>query len=289
MRQLEICYSNIDHSIIKPLFEKREKFSHKGDYGHGLLIAGSFGMGGSAVLAARAALRSGLGLLTVHIPNKLYDIIQISVPEAMCTIDVSNTIFSGIDWQELDMYKAVAVGPGLGKSPETALAVAKLIESCKYPMVIDADALNIIGAHSQLLDSIPENSILTPHPKEFGRLIGRYVIGQEAIRLQMELSIDKKIIIVLKGANTSVSTPDGKLWINTAGNPGMATAGSGDVLSGVILGLLTQGFDPVNAAIAGVYVHSVAGDIAASKKGETSLIASDIISYLGEAFMCVAL
>jgi len=287
MSKLQIDYSIIDHTIIKSVLKKRDKFSHKGDYGHGLLIAGSYGMGGSAVLAARAALRSGLGLLSVHIPNKLYDILQISVPEAMCITDASDTIFSEANYNELNKYKAVAVGPGIGQAPETGLALAKLIENYDNPMVLDADALNIMAAHSDLFDSIPSNSILTPHPKEFSRIIGKYVSDQEAIKIQMELSIDKKVIIVLKGANTSVSTPDGKLWVNSAGNPGMATAGSGDVLSGILLGLLTQGYNPVQAAIAGVYIHSVAGDIAASIKGETSLIASDIVNYLGEAFISV--
>jgi len=287
MSKLQIDYSIIDHNLIKSILKKRDKFSHKGDYGHGLLIAGSYGMGGSAVLAARAALRSGLGLLSVHIPYNLYEIMQISVPEAMCIIDSSNTIFSDVNCEELNKFNAVAVGPGIGKAPETVLALFNLIKNCSNPMVLDADALNILGVHSELFDSIPRNSILTPHPKEFSRIIGKYVSGQEAIKIQMELSIDKKVIIVLKGANTSISTPDGKLWINSAGNPGMATAGSGDVLSGVILGFLTQGYSPVKAAIAGVYIHSVAGDIAASIKGETSLIASDIVNYLGEAFLSV--
>lgn len=287
MNQQYIDFKLLERVYVNSFFKQRDRFSHKGHYGHGLLVAGSYGMGGAAVLAAKAALRSGLGLLSVHIPKKLYNILQISIPEAICSIDSLETHFSGVNGEELNRYKAVAVGPGIGKAPETVLALAKLIKEWEGPMILDADALNIISAHKEFFAWLPENSILTPHPKEFSRIIGKSVSREEAIDLQIELSIKEKLVIVLKGAKTSISTPDGKLWINSTGNPGMATAGSGDVLTGVILGLLTQNYDAKQAALAGVYTHSVAGDIAATKKGETSLIASDIIDYLGEAFQYV--
>ncbi|MDD2584553.1 MAG: NAD(P)H-hydrate dehydratase [Bacteroidales bacterium] len=286
--QPSVNYKLIEKSLIASFVRKRERPSHKGDYGHGLLVAGSFGMAGAAVLAAKAALRAGLGLLTVHVPQKIYNIIQISVPEAICSIDSLETVFSGLNSDELNRYKRVAVGPGIGKAPETVVALAKLIRDCDTPMILDADALNIISVNKELLSSIPENSILTPHLKEFSKIVGKQSVSRkEAIKLQIELSINKKVIIVLKGADSSISTPDGELWVNSAGNPGMATAGSGDVLTGVILGLLTQGYDAKQAALAGVYLHSVAGDIAASNIGETSLIASDIVDYIGEAFLKV--
>lgn len=279
-------YNIIERSLITSFIKKRDKFSHKGNYGHGLLVAGSFGMGGAAVLAAKAALRAGLGLLTVHIPKKLYNILQLSIPEAICSIDSSETVFSGVDREQLDRYRAVAVGPGIGKAPETVHALSDLIKDCSSPMILDADALNIISKERGLFKSIPENSILTPHPKEFSRIIGKQIVSrEEAIKLQIELSINKKVIVILKGANSSISTPGGELWVNSAGNPGMATAGSGDVLTGIILGFLTQGYSAKQAALAGVYIHSVAGDIAASYKGEISLIASDIVNYLGEGFI----
>lgn len=298
-QSLETPFNMVDNSVVKSILKKRKKFSHKGDYGHGLLVAGSFGMGGSAILASRAALRSGLGLLTVHVPGRLYNIMQVSVPEAICTIDESDNIFTscfgndvhniGIDsyGNELVKYKAVAVGPGIGKAPETVAALEEILSKCDKPMVLDADAINIISSHKELLKLVPENSILTPHPKEFARIAGDYSDTRDGAMMQMEFSREHKVTIVLKGANTSISTPGGSLWFNPLGNPGMATAGSGDVLGGVILGLLTQGYDAEQSAIAGVYIHSMAGDLASAQKGEASLVAGDIVDHLGEAFVNV--
>jgi NAD(P)H-hydrate epimerase len=290
-------YFMIDSGVVEALLRRRDKYSHKGNYGHGFLIAGSYGMAGSAVLAAKGALRSGLGLLTVHVPRRLYDIMQISVPEAICTLDSSENVFTSCFGRgsfgynsdaygtDLDRYSAVAVGPGIGKAPETVNALSDILAKCDAPMVIDADAINIISSHKDMLGMIPENSVLTPHPKEFARIAGEYSDSRDGAEMQMKFSAENKVTVVLKGAHTSVSTPDGKLWFNSTGNPGMATAGSGDVLGGVILGLMTQGMEPGDAAVAGTYIHGLAGDIATSRIGEASLIAGDIVESLGEAFV----
>jgi NAD(P)H-hydrate epimerase len=246
-------------------------------------------------------LRSGVGLLTVHVPQKLYDIIQISVNEAICTLDSSNHIItscfgSGVYGSketigshcDLDKYSAIAIGPGIGKAPDTVSAFKELLKFYDNPMVIDADAINILSSHKEMLKYVPEFSILTPHPKEFRRMVGDYANTEEAIEKQVNFSRDNRVIIVLKGANTSISTPDGMLYFNSTGNPGMATAGSGDVLCGVLLGLLAQGYTPEASAIIGVYLHSLSGDIAAEKLGQESLIAGDIIENLGGAFLKIS-
>ncbi len=284
IERLKTPYNMIDEASVRKILKKRGKYSHKGDYGHGLLIAGSTGMAGSAVLSAIGALRAGLGLITVHVPKRLYDIIQISVPEAICTTDSSENIFTSIVEKELDKFSAVAVGPGLGKAPETVTALRELVSRCNKPMVIDADAINIISVNRDILRDLPHNSVLTPHPKEFTRIAGESADSREAVEKQVKFSADNGVTVVLKGANTTVSTPDGELWFNSTGNPGMATAGSGDVLGGVILGLMTQGYCARDAAIAGVFIHSLAGDIVASKYGEESLISGDIARHLGDAF-----
>lgn len=263
-------------------FTKREKFSHKGNYGHALLIAGSYGKMGAAVLASRACLRSGVGLITTHIPRKGYEIMQISVPEAMCSIDSSEVCFSEIP--ALDKYTAVGIGPGLGLDKTSENAFKRLLESKVTKMVIDADALNILSSQRDLLDLLPENAILTPHHKEFERLAGESENPQKQLQLQLDFSKRYKVIVVLKGADTCITSPQGEMWINTTGNPGMATGGSGDVLTGIILAILAQNFTPLKAAQAGVYVHGLAGDFAALAKGEISLIASDLTDSLGNAF-----
>lgn len=272
----------LDAEFFSGIFTKRDKFSHKGNYGHALLIAGSYGKMGSAVLASRACMRSGAGLLTVHIPGKGYDIMQISVPEAMCSVDTSDVCFSGLPL--LEKYTAIGVGPGLGLDKLSTDALRKLLESKPTNMVIDADALNLLAKEQSLLSLLPENAILTPHYKEFERLAGVWDTPQKLMQLQLDFSRQYKVIVVLKSAGTCISSPTGDVWVNTSGNPGMATAGSGDVLTGVILALLAQNFTPLNAALAGVYVHGIAGDFAELSKGEISLIASDLVDSLGNAF-----
>ncbi len=267
---------------IKSLFPIRKKFAHKGNFGHALLIAGSYGKMGAAVLGAEACLRSGAGLLTCHLPEKGYEIMQCSLPEAMVSIDKHSEIFTSLP--DLSVYSATGVGPGIGTDQKTAVALEKLFEKSVKPMVIDADALNIIGKNKKLLEKIPENSILTPHPKEFERIAGTFRDHYSRNLAQKALSVKYGVFIVLKGANSAITCPDGTCWFNTTGNPGMATAGSGDVLTGIILSLLAQGFSPEKAAVGGVYLHGLAGDIAAKKLGQESMIAGDIIENLGTAF-----
>lgn len=281
--QTETSCFFIESEDIKPFFQKRSKFGHKGTYGHALLIAGSFGKMGAAVLASKACLRSGVGLLTTQIPHLGYPIIQTAVPEAMASVDQHDYNFT--EFPDLSQFSAIGVGPGIGMKSNTKKALCELLEKSQVPLVIDADALNILAENKTWLEKIPPNSILTPHPGEFKRLIGESPNSYKNIQKQLEFSKMYKVIVLLKGAFTSISTPDGKLYFNSTGNPGMATAGSGDVLTGIILGLLAQGFQPEKAAIAGVFVHGLAGDLAAKEKSEISLVAGDIIEFLGKAFL----
>jgi NAD(P)H-hydrate epimerase len=272
----------LEKELIKPLLKKRNKFDHKGSYGHGLFVGGSYGKMGAVVLGARAALRTGIGLITCHIPSKGNLIMQTAVPEAMLINDIAERAVSEIGNTEL--FSAVGIGPGLGKEAVSQKALQSLLRNCKKPVVIDADALNILSENKDWYQYIPAGAILTPHPKEFERLAGETRNGFDRLKRQTEFSEKQKCIIVLKGAHTSISAPDGRVWFNSTGNPGMATAGSGDVLTGIILSLLAQGYNPVNASVTGVYIHGLAGDIAAGKSSFESVIASDIIDEIGAAF-----
>ena len=283
IEQIESRYHFLTGDFISGKIKKRTKFSHKGTHGHALLIAGSYGKMGAAVLASKACLRSGPGLLTVHIPKKGYEIMQISVPEAMISIDSSETFFSEI--QDLAMFSAVGIGPGLGKKAETQKALKLMLLKKSEKLVMDADALNILSENKDWFSLLPETAILTPHPKEFERLAGKSENSFDRLQKQMQFSAAHKVIVVLKGAHTSISFPDGRVFFNSTGNPGMATAGSGDVLTGIILGLLAQSYSAEEAALIGVYLHGLAGDLACTKTGENALIAGDIIEHLGAAFL----
>ncbi len=309
---------------IRKLFLRRKKFSHKGTFGHALLVAGSYGKMGAAVMASRACLRSGAGLLTTHVPGCGVGILQTATPETMCSIDPHEKIFSRVP--ELAKYSAISAGPGLGTHPDTGKALFDLLETATVPLVLDADALNLIAATPRGLQKIPRGSILTPHPGEYRRLFGDGGTAAtdpitpattatpakqatpanppalatpattatpakpatsdswQRLEQQRRLSQSLGVVIVLKGAHTTITLPDGQAIFNPTGNPGMATAGSGDVLTGIILSLLAQGFPSANAAIAGVYLHGLAGDLAARKTTEPALIASDIIRCLPAAF-----
>ena len=276
--QTDTPYYYTEKSFIKTHIRKRLRFDHKGNYGHVLLAAGSIGKMGAAVLAAKASLRIGAGLVSCHVPKGGSNILQIAIPEAMTIPDRDESLISEVD--STAKYDAVAVGPGIGMGEKTQSALFKLIKECKSPMVIDADAINILGTRKEWLDMLQPNTIFTPHPREFERIAGKSEGSFDRLRLQIDFSLKHKCIVVLKGANTSVSMPDGRVFFNSTGNPGMATAGSGDVLTGIILGLLGQGYDPELAAIVGVYIHGLAGDIAASEKCQESVIASDITEKL---------
>lgn len=256
----------------------RGKFAHKGDFGHALLIAGCQGMAGASILAARACLRSGVGLLKVHVPFCNNFIVQTAVPEAMTELDFSETCFATST--EVDDYQAVAIGPGLGKSPETVNALLEQIDLCFMPMVVDADAINILGEHRSYMGRLPKGSILTPHPKELERLVGKCSSSYERLMKARDLAQTTQVYVLLKGAYSVIVTPQGKCYFNSTGNPGMATAGSGDVLTGILLALLAQGYLPETAVRLGAFVHGLAGDVAAKKKGVIAMNAGDLVTSL---------
>jgi NAD(P)H-hydrate epimerase len=285
LREKSTSHFALESSVIKPLLKIIGKFDHKGNNGHGLIVAGSCGKIGASVLASRAALRTGLGLLTVHIPGTASDIIHGAIPEAMVQCDQSDILISSI--YDIDKYNAVGVGPGLGTKPNTVKAIRELLENYRGPLVVDADAINIISQNKELLKHLPQNTILTPHPGEFDRLAGKSGSSYGRLTKQQEFACETGCIIILKGANTSIVFPDGRTWFNTTGNPGMATAGSGDVLTGMVLSLLAQGYSPSDAALISVYVHGYAGDLASEMIGYESLIASDIINNIGLAFKSI--
>ena len=247
-----------------------------------MLIAGSNGMAGASILAARACLRSGVGLLTVHVPVCNHDILQTAIPEAMVQNDVHEHYFA--EPVDLDNYQAIAIGPGIGQEEETALATFDQLADCYIPALLDADAINIVSSHRNYLNRLPRRSILTPHIGELERIIGRCNDSFERLTKAKELAAYVQCYIVLKGAYTVVITPEGKFYFNPTGNPGMATGGSGDVLTGIILALLAQGYPQEDAARLGVYIHGLAGDIACRRMGEIALTASDIIDALPEAW-----
>lgn len=271
-----------DRVDIAPLIKPRAKHSHKGAYGRALLVAGSKGMAGASVLAARAALRSGVGLLTLHVPACNNTIVQVAVPEAMTSIDSSECCFS--DTLDISKYNAVAVGPGLGQSAESEAALLQLIAACRVPMVLDADALNILSRNPKYMQCLPQGSIITPHVGEFSRLFG--AADSSFVRLQAARAYASTfgVTVVLKGAYTAVVTPQGAMHFNSSGNPGMATGGCGDVLTGCIVSLLAQGYASADAARIAVYIHGLAGDLAASEKGQTALVAGDVIDFLPSAW-----
>ena len=281
MGQLQVDQFSIDQLLIQGFRRAEHKYAHKGNFGHALLVVGAKGKMGAAVLAANAALRGGLGLLTVHVPDCGYQVLQTKVPEAMCQLDDHENKCT--DVQVSEGIASIGVGPGLGQASETVRGFKKLLETADSPMVIDADGLNIISQHRECLHLLPNQSILTPHPKEFQRLAGEATDDYQRLQIQREFASRYGVIIVYKGAHTTVALPDGKLFFNTTGNSGMATAGSGDVLMGLITGLLTRTKDPVLAAVVGVYIHGLAGDLAAAAISKPALTAGDIIQQIGPA------
>lgn len=272
----------IEQDDCKKLMKKRTVFSHKGAYGHGLLIAGSYGKTGAAVLGAKAALRSGTGLVTVHVPGCGYTVIQTSVPEAMVSIDENEKVFSSPP--SIGSFNAIAAGPGIGTAGNTANALKLLIQNSACPLILDADAINILAENKTWLSFLPSGSILTPHPGEFKRLSGNFDNDFERNRVQRELSAKYRLYIILKGAYTAITTPEGDCFFNSTGNPGMATGGSGDVLTGILLGLMAQGYSLRDACILGTFIHGRAGDLALVEQSPESLISGDIIENLGKAF-----
>jgi len=280
--EMPSVYHYIIRESVRPLLQKRRKFDHKGTFGHALIIAGSYGKAGAATLAAGAALRTGAGLVTVHTPASAVLAIQAALPEAMVSPDPGTGNVTELP--DLSPYDAAGVGPGLGTDPDTVSVLRKLLETASIPLVLDADAINIMAQHKELLDLMPPNTVLTPHTGEFRRLTGTESSDYRLMEEQIAFAARYKCIVVLKGAHTSVAVPEGEVYFNSTGNPGMATGGSGDVLTGMITSLLAQGYEPADAAVAGVYLHGLAGDVALRIHSEESVIAGDILMNIGRAF-----
>lgn len=279
---LNTPYHFADHPMAAAMVKRRQKFAHKGNFGKVLLVSGSWGKVGATVLCARACLRAGAGLLTVHVPASAYNILQTAVPEAMVETDVKQKKISNI--KNVAAYDAIGVGPGLGTDEVTKQMLLSLLKKVKSPMVLDADALNILSKDKKMLKYIPHGSILTPHPKEFERLVGKSKDSFERLQIQQEFARKYHCIVIVKGAYTTICTPEGQVYFNSTGNPGMATGGSGDVLTGILTSLLGQGYDPIKAAVLGTYLHGLAGDKAADSLGEEAMLPSDLIDHIGEAY-----
>jgi ADP-dependent NAD(P)H-hydrate dehydratase / NAD(P)H-hydrate epimerase len=270
-----------DINLIREIYKPPSPFAHKGNFGYACLIAGSYGMMGAAVLCARACLRAGTGKLTVFTCRRGYEILQISVPEAMCRIFGNNFIE---DIGDLKAFDVVGIGPGIGQPVSHKKLFQKIFKEFKKPVVIDADALNMLGKFPTLHKKIPPYSLLTPHPKEFERLFGKTQNDFEQIELALKKSRELKIYIALKGHFTFIATPEGKGYFNSTGNPGMATAGSGDVLTGILTGLIARNYSSMESILMGVYLHGLAGDLAAKKYSEEAMLSGDIVESLGDAY-----
>lgn len=277
----------VEAPFIRSILKPRNAFSHKGDYGHAGIIAGSYGMMGAAVLCARACLRSGVGKLTCHVPAVGYTIMQVSAPEAMSKVAAGSAQDYIEKVTDLDKYNVVGIGPGLGKHSSHVALLNSVFEQNRQPMVIDADGLNVLSEEKTLFKKIPAGSVITPHPKEFERLFGKTANEFDRIQVALQKAKEYQLHIVLKGRYTFIASPDGKGYFNSTGNPGMATGGTGDVLTGIITGLLAQQYNPLHAAIAGVFLHGLAGDLATAYTSQPSMIASDIIDFLGQAYQAV--
>ena len=275
-------YYLIKQSSVEALMPQRPKFAHKGSFGRVQMVAGSKGKMGAAMLCGEACLKAGAGLLTIHVPAVGLNPIQAVLREAMATVDDCSDHVSLVP--ALDKVNVICAGPGLGTHEDTVKALTILIKAMKNPMLLDADALNIIASQPGLLKHVPEGSVLTPHVGEFERLFGKHADGLERIKKMREVAVTNRLVLVLKGAHSAIATPEGKIYFNTSGNSGMATAGSGDVLAGVITGLMAQGLSGKDAAIAGVFLHGMAGDLAKNKVGKMSLVASNLLSELPKAF-----
>jgi len=279
----ESDYSTIEDSEIEKSLPKRNKFAHKGTFGHGQLFGGSSGKMGAATLAAKAFLRSGAGLLTVTIPESGVKIMQTSVPEAMVLEQPGEQHITFFNASPL--ADTFGIGPGLSQEKATAKALGDFLVENDRPLVLDADALNILSTHREMLSLLPKDTIITPHIKEFDRLAGTSANNWQRLDKAREFSQKWQLITVLKGAHTAVINSNGKIRFNTTGNPGMATGGSGDVLLGIITSLRAQGLTAIDSATAGTFIHGSAGDFAANKKSMTSLIAGDIIEALSDVFL----
>ena len=282
MQETVTPYVISEERDVRSMLRPRPRAGHKGDFGHALLVAGAAGTTGAAVLAARACVRSGAGLCTVHTPATLHDAMLAAVPEVMHTRHEGGDHLSTLP--PMDRYTALGVGPGMGMHPGTATMFKMIIQEHRGPMVLDADAINLLAENKTWIEYLSTGCILTPHPKEFDRLSGTSANSSERLEKARQFAIRSKSVVVLKGWHTAVCDPMGMVYFNPTGNAGMAKGGSGDALTGLLTGLLAQGIEPLQAALLGVYVHGLAGDLAATALGQDGMIVSDLIAELPRAF-----
>ena len=278
----EAEFELIGKNEMLPIYIPREKFSHKGTYGHSLIIGGSYGKIGAVHLAAKACLNTGSGLVTAYVPKCGYLPLQTSLPEAMVITDSDENHISNIEYDLLPTV--IGVGIGIGVEAETLNAFSKFLVKVKSPLVIDADGLNLLAKNKELLKKLPSKTVLTPHPKELERLLGKWKNDFDKLKKVKAFSKKYDVILVIKGAHT-ITIYDNKGYINSTGNPGMATAGSGDALTGIITGLIAQGYNLLKAVLFGVYLHGKAGDIAIENTGYQALTASKLIDTIGMAYI----
>ena len=284
--QLDTHFDLLEIEAVRKMVKPRNRFAHKGMMGHAGLLCGSYGKIGAAVLAAGSCLRSGAGLLTVHIPACGYDILQTRVPEAMVVSDPHPQWLTHVP-PDITRYDALGIGPGIGTAPAVTMMLHEILHQYRGPMVLDADALNIIAGQKDLLSLLAPGTILTPHPKEFARLFGECPNDFDRALMALRKAGELGVVILLKGHHSFIATPDGKGFFNPTGNAGMATGGSGDVLTGLITGLLARQYSAVEAAVLGAYLHGLAGDLAVRDQSQESLIAGDITCFLGKAWQLV--
>ncbi|MDE6832353.1 MAG: NAD(P)H-hydrate dehydratase, partial [Muribaculaceae bacterium] len=285
IEEIRANYYLVEAAEVKEVLKPRKLTSSKADYGMGLLVGGSYGMLGAAVLAARGALRAGIGKLVVEAPKCGFETLQTAVPEAMYQYNHGDLFVTELNVDR--SFDAIAIGPGLGTNDTTVQALENFLLTHRKPLVLDADALNCLSLRPVLLHSVPVLSILTPHAGEFDRLFGEQTSAEERLVKAMEVARFYSINIVLKGHHTAVIRHDGTVCFNSSGSPALATPGSGDVLTGIILALLAQGYKPELAAMAGVYIHGIAGELAAREHGEWGVTASDIAAHTGKAISMI--
>ena len=275
-------YYYVTKQDISSLLKLRPKFSHKGNYGHALLMAGSKGKSGAAIISAKACLRSGAGLLTLHSNKNTVNALISQLPEAMSISDSNADFISEVNNPE--KYDAIGFGPGVGTENETQIALKKILQYFTGKLIIDADGLNILSENKTWLDFLPPETILTPHPKEFERLTEKHENDFEKIIALKNFSLKYTCIVILKGAHSAIAFPDGNVYFNSSGNPSLAKGGSGDALTGIILGLLSRGYTAQKAALIGTFIHGYAADIYSKKKSMESALINDIIELLPKAF-----
>lgn len=282
LREVDTNYHLVEQTDVARLLKVRQKFAHKGHYGRALLAGGSYGKIGAIRLATEACLRTGAGMATAYVPKCGYDPLQTGLPEAMVITDADKKQITSAP--PIENYTAIGIGPGMGTDEQSAAALKAFLEKAVTPLVLDADAINLLGLYPFMQQLVPANSVLTPHAREFRRVAGQSSNDFEALERLRSLAKRMKSYVLFKGAHTAIAAPDGQVYFNNTGNPGMATAGSGDVLTGIIVGLLAQGYDSLESCLLGTWLHGLAGDLAAEAMGQETLVAGDLIRYLGRAF-----